>query len=259
MNSSFTNTTLMYSQGIVGGGGGGFIQTPTTQTHAPARALVPISSFMVHNSKFNTKDGSSFNYKDLAFGQVVLIGLVRSVEGKTSNFSYTVDDLSGPLIEVRYWYDDPAEVEEFRQNEYIRVCGTLKQFQGQYSIIAFKINKLKSVNQIAVHMLEIATALRHAASLRTASGMVEGFNGDTSMMDTSVDLALNGGLSGLELQITKFIKGCTSDCGASLADIKENFRTFSDARIREVIDFLSSEGHIFSTVDDSHYCYTGLN
>ncbi|KAI0980876.1 hypothetical protein GJ496_001740 [Pomphorhynchus laevis] len=256
-NSSFSNTTLMFSQGGFSASGGGFMQSPTSQTSTSSRTLVPLSSYIISNSTYSDKDGTHFIYKDLSFTQVVIIGLIRSVDFKVSSISYTIDDMSGPLIEVKYWLDDTSIQEQFKENEYIRVCGVVKQFQGQHSIVAFHISRVTSVNQITVHLLEIAVAIKHSITEKNKiSNTIAPHN--TSMMDTSADIAMNGGLTGLELQITKFLKNCQSDCGASLEDIIENFRNFSDARIRKAIDFLSSEGHIFTTVDENHFCYTGL-
>jgi replication factor A2 len=44
-----------------------------------------------------------------------------------------------------------------------------------------------------------------------------------------------------------------TEVGASIADVAKILKTVPEKAIRDAVDELSSEGHIYSTVDDDHF------
>ncbi len=47
------------------------------------------------------------------------------------------------------------------------------------------------------------------------------------------------------------------ESGAGIADLCAELRTrCTEARIRQALDWLTNEGHVYSTIDDDHYKVT---
>ncbi|RMX42729.1 hypothetical protein pdam_00018968 [Pocillopora damicornis] len=51
---------------------------------------------------------------------------------------------------------------------------------------------------------------------------------------------------------TRMITSCQHEEGMSVAEIKQKVRT-SEQQIRSTLEWLSNEGHIYSTIDDDHF------
>lgn len=54
------------------------------------------------------------------------------------------------------------------------------------------------------------------------------------------------------------IKSCQSEHGVKVETVVEQLPGRSEQQVRQVIDFLSAEGHIYSTIDDDHYRTTDM-
>ena len=76
-----------------------------------------------------------------------------------------------------------------------------------------------------------------------------GYSGATS------DMA-NNGLSPNQNQVLTLIMRCQDAEGISLQELKQRLGGTSMPVIRQAVEFLSNEGHIFSTIDEDHYKYT---
>ena len=103
----------------------------------------------------------------LTFGhQVSFVGQIRKVSTGTTNVTYEVDDGTG-IIEVKRWIDPDAVslalVESFgrlsskvAENEYIRVWGRPKAWNGRRHVGASAIRRIFDKNEISYHLLEAA-------------------------------------------------------------------------------------------------------
>ncbi|KAJ7333699.1 DNA-directed RNA polymerase I subunit rpa2 [Desmophyllum pertusum] len=80
--------------------------------------------------------------------------------------------------------------------------------------------------------------------MTTPGKMDQGFGGNTA--------APNAGLTGIQHEIHRMITTSQHEEGMSFAQIKQKVKT-SDQQIRNTLEFLSNEGHIYSTIDDDHY------
>lgn len=54
-------------------------------------------------------------------------------------------------------------------------------------------------------------------------------------------------------QIATIIKNSASEVGASIAEVSRHLKGVPEKAIRDAIEFLSGEGHIYSTIDDDHF------
>jgi len=276
----------MDSFGGGGFGGGGYMQdgggfgSPTTDSQEKKRSamrtqsVLPCSIKQLHNATYNQTE-DIFKLGDIELNQVAIVGVIRDAQESATNIMYTINDMTGEDIIVRKWLDnEESDVEKerrssCRENTYVRAVGHLKSFkENSRSLIAFSLSPVLDFNEITHHMLDIIHSHLALSKLSQMSGMrtpmsntTPGGRGFQGQMTTPGRMdqgfggnagAANAGLSGIQHQIHRMITSCQHEEGMSFGEIKQKVRT-SDQQIRSTLEFLSNEGHIYSTIDDDHY------
>ncbi|KAM9532367.1 replication protein A 32 kDa subunit [Guaruba guarouba] len=201
----------------------------------------------------------TFRIGDVEIAQVTIVGIIRHAEKAPTNILYKVDDMTAAPMDVRQWVDtDEAGSENVvvPPGTYVKVAGHLRSFQNKRSLVAFKIMPLENMNEFTTHMVEIVNAhmiLRR--NLMSASKAPQSFStgmGDVGGYGGGGSLPVNG-LTVHQTQVLNLIKNCPVPEGMSLQELKVQLHNMSMSTIKQAVEFLSSEGHIYSTVDDDHY------
>ncbi|NXI64834.1 RFA2 protein, partial [Anseranas semipalmata] len=201
----------------------------------------------------------TFRIRDVEISQVTIMGIIRHAEKAPTNILYKVDDMTAAPMDVRQWVDtDEAGGENIvvPPGTYVKVAGHLRSFQNKKSLVAFKIMPLENMNEFTTHILEIVNAhmiLRKnlMAASRAPQSFTSGGIGDMGGYGGG-SLPVNG-LTAHQSQVLNLIKNCPVPEGMSLQELKLQLHNVSMSTIKQAVEFLSSEGHIYSTVDDDHY------
>ncbi|XP_071118772.1 replication protein A 32 kDa subunit-like [Haliotis cracherodii] len=251
------------------GGGGGYMspggfgtpqQSQERKSRTRAQNIMPSTVAQVLNAD-QTDD--KFYQGDVELSQVTIVGLVRTVKESPTRIDYEIDDMTGPPLEVKQFVDNdenlPEEerVQAMRENTYVRVYGHLRSFAGKRSVVAFKMTPLTDMNELSCHMLEV---IHSHVTLSSGQGAGGGAMASVNSGAGFSDMGSGGGgsstipgLSPLQSQIQLIIKNHPSDTGASIDAVCKQLRNVPEQQIREAVDFLSGEGHIYSTIDEDHY------
>jgi len=196
---------------------------------------------------------------DVEIGQVSIIGQVASVQKQTTNSVYVLDDGTGSL-EARQWVDSEAEestsggIEELR---YVKVNGTLKSFGKKRYINATQIRHITDPHEIYFHILEsiYATLLVERGSPSNPAAP-SAYSAQKNAPSAAVKDQFSH-LPALQRSIIKFIMDQPPrDEGVHVALIAKAIAATSgeDAHnISDALDKLMDEGHVFTTIDDSHF------
>ncbi|OXB74759.1 UNVERIFIED_CONTAM: hypothetical protein H355_003646 [Colinus virginianus] len=226
----------------------------------------------------------AFRIHDVEISQVTVVGIVRHAEKAPTNILYKVDDMTAAPMDVRQWVDtDEAGSENIvvPPGTYVKVAGHLRSFQNKKSLVAFKIMPLENMNEFTTHILETVNAhmilRKNLMVCRRPSPSPRGFAAACAALFllqlqsasrapqsfTSAGISDVGGYGGGSLpvngltahqsQVLNLIKNCHSPEGMSLQELKLQLHNVSITTIKQAVEFLSSEGHIYSTVDDDHY------
>eukprot|EP00105_Crassostrea_gigas_P019292 XP_011437735.1 PREDICTED: replication protein A 32 kDa subunit [Crassostrea gigas] len=67
------------------------------------------------------------------------------------------------------------------------------------------------------------------------------------------DSGMISGLNQVQNQVHSIIQSNVTEEGASIENVCKQLRGVPERSVREAIEFLSSEGHIYSTIDEDHY------
>ncbi|NXF71741.1 RFA2 protein, partial [Sclerurus mexicanus] len=206
----------------------------------------------------------TFRICDVEISQVSVVGIIRHAEKAPTNIVYKVDDMTAAPLDVRQWVDtDEAGGENVvvPPGTYVKVIGQLRSFQNTKCLVAFKIIPLENMNEFTAHILEIVnTHMILRKNLMSASRVPPSFSAGISDMGGSGGggSAPVNGLSAHQSQVLNLIKSCPVPEGMSLQELKLQLHSMSMSTIKQAVEFLSSEGHIYSTVDDDHYKSTDV-
>jgi replication factor A2 len=199
--------------------------------------------------------------------QVTLVGLVRSAKESSTNLSYEIDDMTGPFLEVRQFVDNDENTPEaekvalVRENIYVRVHGHVRAFGGKRNVAAFRVVPLTDMNELTSHLLEVIYAHAywtkdHSATRGATSHMGNSMMNTTrSGFDTSSNFGgqVDVGLTAQQQQVLNVIRSCVDEQGLAMAVVCDRLKGMPLKVVRDAVEFLSSEGHIYSTIDDEHY------
>ncbi|XP_008146222.1 replication protein A 32 kDa subunit isoform X1 [Eptesicus fuscus] len=250
------------------GGAGGYTQSPggfgsptpsqaERKSRARAQHIVPCTISQLLSA---TLVDEVFRIGSVEISQVTIVGIIRHAEKAPTNIVYKIDDMTAAPMDVRQWVDtDDASGENtvVPPETYVKVAGHLRSFQNKKSLVAFKIMPLEDMNEFTAHILEVVNAhmmLTKANSQPPAGrapisnpGMGEaGSFGGNSLGPTN-------GLTVAQNQVLNLIKACPRPEGLNFHDLKNQLQHMPIASIKQAVDFLSNEGHIYSTVDDDHF------
>lgn len=266
------NTTSGFGGGnTTSGFGGGFNNSSDQSFTSPGgsrkpggankpSSLMPVTVAMMLQAEHN-KAEDLFSYSGIDIHLVTFVGVIRDIIEASTSITYKIEDYTGPVISVRKFIqegeDDTSSMP--RSHSYVRVYGHLRSLNDQRNVIAFAVTPLTSHNEVTMHILEVVRAqLRLKKGVPTPGGMVGATNG-TFTNGTSHNTGTDSSMAGLapaQQSVFLALKKCTSDIGMSITEISKTVANLSVVQIRGAIEFLSNEGHIYSTVDDEHYKLT---
>uniref|UniRef100_A0A3Q3W8A9 Replication protein A C-terminal domain-containing protein n=1 Tax=Mola mola TaxID=94237 RepID=A0A3Q3W8A9_MOLML len=147
---------------------------------------------------------------------------------------------------------------------YVKVSGNLRSFQNHRSVVAFRVRPLEDMNEITSHMLEVVQAHMVLSKPQSMSGAGGGMSSNVMPVSrpgsenmgggyAGANNMANNGLSANQNQVLSLIRGCPYPQGISIQDLKQRLSGISLSVIKQAVEFLSNEGHIFSTIDEDHY------
>jgi len=250
-------------------GAGGFDTSTTAgsgvQSETKAEGVVPVLIKQIINAP-----ESGFKLSGMTFGMISMVAIVRSIEHSSTKITYTLEDYTGQ-IDGHFWLEegDISNMPSLLLNTYARVYGSIRNQGGTKSIMIFKIEPIPSINDLTSHLLEVVNA-RYMAEEFSKSG--DGINsnhentaaipnGNGAFMGGagSTNSALDGnnsGLKGKELLIFEAIKNHKNELGVSIQELQKKFSHISANELHNIMEFMTQEGHIYTSVDADHFLPT---
>ncbi|ODM90796.1 Replication protein A 32 kDa subunit [Orchesella cincta] len=262
-------------------GGGGFLtsqgyESPQTGDKSKGRRsqnIMPVTCKQLLECEEDTYKVEGFEAH-----VVTLVGLVRSVETSTTKVSMFIEDQTGTMECVNYGGTDgdaSSDPTLLAEGTYGRVVGALRNPKNQKYVIIFKSAPVTDMNEVTCHILEVIQnrmklkKLREGDAQKAATSFTGGENTFTnSMLAGGLPTGTGGGGSASASGGVGHIAGFTANqnmvhriiCNAReesgihkdqiIAAVKNKI---AQKEIMEILDFLSNEGHVFSTVDDDHF------
>lgn len=245
--------------------GGGFMndtQTPSKGSGDKVKKKQNVVPVMVSEVLAAPEEG--FTVEGMEVGMVVICGKVTSVERAATKTTYTMEDNSGSL-EVVQWIDEGAMGAEHNEGADVKVVGSVRTQQEKRHVMAFKITPISSTAEMDCHLLQVVYAklkIRQlAAKAEGGSGMADYGGLSNSMMGGGLGTvqapaaAAHQGFGHKNYDLVYgVIKGSVEEQGVDRGHINNMVRSkMSKQELDSALDFLSSEGHIYSTIDEDHF------
>lgn len=229
--------------------------------------VVPVSGHQILECQHVENESSIFECGNVKFNQVCFMGIIRNVIKRANDITYLINDMTSGDINVKLQAEDggddiesetPAkEQQEFIENQYVRVNGIIKSLQNEKIVQAFNIRPLLSMNELTNHMLEVINTSIHYASGGSCGGGMDpnatNSLGGGGMKGGNSNNSDSNGLTGIQHEISAFIKQSKADSGSNVNELYDHFKNYPQEKIKEAVEFLSNEGHIYSTIDDEHF------
>jgi replication factor A2 len=211
---------------------------------------------------------SKFKIDGKDVSQVTLVGVILTAEQQPTNITYLVDDGSGK-VNVRMYVDMETDAKMLEPNQYVRVVGNIRVINsGEMSVVGFQVMPITDFNEITFHNLEaLSTHLRNTKGPAGGNaGGQQGGNmqqqqqmGNNNMNNANVINANgnsggNGGGDSVQDQVMNiFNQDNSADAGTHVDQVCQQLSSIPRADILKAIEFLSDEGHLYSTIDEEHF------
>ncbi|XP_056277293.1 replication protein A 32 kDa subunit-like [Pseudoliparis swirei] len=192
--------------------------------------------------------------------QVSVVGVIGGVAPFVTNIQFSVDDMTGPPLNVKQWVnaEDGAPMTSASPGTYVKVIGSLRSFNGQRSLLAMNSRRIKDLNEITSHMLDVVHAhQQHFGKVFDVNMNVTAASPSGGLKqsgDGHLRVPLLNGLSPLQAQVLTALRGFSvSHPGLGFRELQAQLDDRSPRDVRTALTFLMGEGHAFCTIDEHHF------
>jgi len=220
-------------------------KTGSQQVH-----LLPVTCKQVSEAVL---DGERFLIDGQELSHITLIGQMCRCIVQSNYILVTIDDGTG-IVDVRYWADPnspaTAQVRELCEaNNYLRIYGNLRSFQGKKDVLAQRIQAVNDFSEVTFHILQcIATHLANTRGPLTESVQPR-YNPEANVSDTGMSYPSN-----VHHMVHEIVRADTSANGLDILDIKSKLAgVTTDAKIDEAVHWFVNSGVFFFGIDKNHY------
>ncbi|KAJ7430705.1 replication protein A subunit RPA32 [Mycena galericulata] len=259
--------------GSFGGGGGGFLQgSPGGSQGSPSGAggkspasqsLRPVTIAQVHKATQMHSD-ADWVVDGNAIGQITVVAELQEQRVFTTNRNFVIDDGTG-RIDAKMWMDTPEDqkTNTWRGIEYngpvpvyVRVTGSIKTHNGKRHIHASNIRLVKDLNEVYFHILDVISVhivlqkgLPSKSGHEQQAGTVPGQSAYAIQSRPTNSPAM---FSTMADNVVRYLSSLQPNPeGTFVGDIAKALK--ADAmELSDCVDRLIDEGHVFTTIDDSH-------
>ncbi|KAK7693495.1 hypothetical protein QCA50_003063 [Cerrena zonata] len=259
-----------------GGGGGGFMAgdspfgsnsgTPGSghkRNNSPSVRPVTIKQILTATQVHSEADWVIDNAE---VGTVTVVAQVISIQKQATNIVYNLDDGTGRL-EARHWVDPSAmeedEEEPVTEGVVIYMMGNIKAFSNKRYINTSQKRVSKDPHEIYFHLLNaMTTKLQlergppNGSGVPTVSSSTKTERGDASAYTAQATISTNNQWASLpafhQQVLNAILSHPASELGVDVGAIAKIVGGQA-AHLSATLDSLLDGGHIYTTVDESHF------
>ncbi|KAI9594953.1 hypothetical protein BDF19DRAFT_442911 [Syncephalis fuscata] len=255
-------------------GGGGFLTSPGgdgsgSQFNAfnkrDNQSVRPVTIKQALNAEASGQADGSFKVDGHPISLITVVALMRARERQSSFYSFMLDDGTA-TADAQLWMNenDPAEKDsqlaEIPINSYVRVYGQIRVFNDKSRITIIRMQPVNDCNEVTTHLLEVVYAhlfftrgpIRSDGTVGMAGGQTSNANPFTSNTGNDVMMSDANNFSPLQSRIIQFVSSRDSDTGPNISEIVKQANQ-NEPAVRQALEWLVSEGHLYNTIDDDHF------
>ena len=194
---------------------------------------------------------------------VAIAGHVIKVDHADTKSTFTIEDNSGSLDAVQ-WNDENSDSLQDQQDSgvvegnNVRVIGSVRTQQDKRYVMVFKVFPVQSNEEMDAHKLEIEyhkMLIRKMNDKENAAIGANNFGLSNSMMANPMTSGNSASFGNAKYDaIYKMVSGCDREEGISRDDLSQNLAgKMGKKDVDDGLEYLSNEGHVYSTVDEDHF------
>ncbi|XP_008061892.1 replication protein A 30 kDa subunit [Carlito syrichta] len=226
---------------------------PMLKAQRPRARIQNIVPCCVNQLLTSTLIADVFKIRGIVVSQVSIVGIIRGAEKASNHIRYKIDDMTSKPIEARVWLgrEKAKQMTPLPVGVYVKVFGILKGSVETKSLEVLKIHVLEDMNEFTVHILETVNAhmmlekAQQAATGESASVAPSEMNDPSDNKEDRLDL--------IRKEVLRLILECPLQEGKSIHELQTQLSGLSVEVIKQAIDYLTFEGHIYPTVDREHF------
>ncbi|KII68474.1 Replication protein A 32 kDa subunit [Thelohanellus kitauei] len=226
--------------------------------------IVPCTVSVILNLKYSAVEGT-FTCNNYNLHIIMLVGYIKSVQQSSTFLEYDIHDgTSDEGLHVRKWIEDKTQdYDKFsfcRENCFVRVVGNLRQANdtGPPTLVAFSIVPLENSNELSFHLIDVVQSHLHLMKLQINETFMKPAFVKPPKNQTfeGNELIGDAGLDDTAKQILAVLNQCTNSEGLHITEIAKKLPKYNEKLIREKLNFLHEEGHVYYTISEDHFYVT---
>ncbi|KAK3241431.1 hypothetical protein CYMTET_48805 [Cymbomonas tetramitiformis] len=254
-------------------GAGGTVVSPTQRKGEKRNeSLTPLTVRQLHEGLNGVGLDDTIRVDGEDINNLTLVGKIVGEQESSTSINYKIDDGTGQ-VDVRYWLEDSdADApKEFSMGDYVRVFGHLRSFQNQRNIVAFSMRPVKDYNEVTFHFVEVVYVHLHntkgqgatPGSVKHETPKAPPANYMNSSATADTDMGNTSGLANdCQEAVSKIFnspQAQQNDQGIPIDQVVQELgRKYSAEQIKNAVEFMVNEGHLYSTIDDQHFKSTAF-
>lgn len=236
------------------GGGGG--NSNSGRTHVDT--ITPVTVKQIQDAAVEPTAGKLL-INNATVEQVTLVTRIVEATMETTVILLVFDDCTGAINGTFMLPPDDGsgnhelavqKRQAAKQGVWARVTGVIETTAEGRKISVYKLRAVEDFNEIIYHRLEVVNVFLELTRPRPIASQV---------MPQPSSSAARPNHSGLHDQVLEYIKArhdakSDGNQGVSIGDVCRDVGGALD-NVREVLEGLATDGHVYTTVDDNHFVY----
>ncbi|GAA6000994.1 hypothetical protein JCM10207_007365 [Rhodosporidiobolus poonsookiae] len=258
--------------------GGGFLASQGGSQSSPGggkrsgtQALRPVTIHQLQNATQAFAE-AEFYIDNAEVKDITLVACIRNVTVTATQVTMLLEDGTGQM-DARSWLEPNADGDEQRDqwpvNSYVRIVGSIKTFANKRHININRMRKVDDFNEILFHPLECIFVHKFYTEGPPGGAGAGGHNINATTYDSGAnpyagDGGAGGGAGGetyndlpsgqrsiMQFCAQQVADGTAGEEGINLNAIIRGVGG-NQNKIREEIENLVNDGHLYQTIDDDH-------
>ncbi|XP_014204390.1 replication protein A 32 kDa subunit-A-like [Copidosoma floridanum] len=192
---------------------------------------------------------------------MTLVVILRRIENLSTKVSFLLEDETGTIQGIK-WLD--GECRSMFQcpvalDSYARIYGYVRHQHNETHVLVMNIQPIEHLNELLAHLMEVTMiSLAGEKMLDQVQNVAVGntFASHSENLANASNEAINihAGLSTEQILIFDIVKkNSDQEYGADRKEIKSKAPHYLLDKVDQILEFLSSEGHVYTTQTDDYF------
>ncbi|CAL7941637.1 unnamed protein product [Xylocopa violacea] len=184
-----------------------------------------------------------------------VLAVVRNIEETTTKISYDVEDETGTITAIKWLEADKRTTDcNMQINTYAHVIGLLREQNDKRHMLILRMWPLEYLNELTNHILEVTYVALKAEAFAKKDKVLGTTGLDVRANEMPKEDSPYYGMTADQTLVYKIIHAQNdSESGIEKCDIKAKVPRTVASELDNILDFLVSEGHIYTTSTDDHF------